>query len=141
MKKINLVTLTHILSPEYTVYTANNGRYAVTLAKENLPDVILLDILMPDMDGYEVLSLLKSDEATEEIPVIFVTGLGNNEDEERGLNLGAADYITKPFNPAIVKLRVRNLIKMLNLIEEEKKPLRECARRICTPSFCLRRRR
>jgi signal transduction histidine kinase/DNA-binding response OmpR family regulator len=119
-EKINLAALTHILSPEYTIYTANNGRYGVTLAKENLPDVILLDILMPEMDGYETLSLLQSDEATRGIPVIFVTGLGNNEDEEKGLNLGAADYITKPFNPAIIKMRLRNLIKTLNLIEEEK---------------------
>jgi diguanylate cyclase (GGDEF)-like protein len=119
-EKANIIALAHILSPEYTVYAANNGRYAITLAGRHLPDIILLDILMPEMDGYEVLSILRNDEKTREIPVIFVTGLGSSDDEERGLDLGAADYISKPFSSAIVKLRVRNLIQNLNLIDTVK---------------------
>jgi diguanylate cyclase (GGDEF)-like protein len=116
----NIIALTRILSAEYTVYAATDGQDAIETAREYLPDVILLDILMPDMDGYEVLSILKNDEKTREIPVIFVTGLGSSDDEERGLDLGAADYIIKPFTPTIVRLRVRNLIKMINLIERIK---------------------
>jgi diguanylate cyclase (GGDEF)-like protein len=117
----NIIALTHILSPEYVVYAATDGPEALETAKEYAPDVILLDIVMPGMDGYEVFSRLKSEEKTRGIPVIFVTGLGNNEDEEKGLNLGAADYISKPFGPAIVKLRVHNLIKTLNMIDTIKR--------------------
>jgi diguanylate cyclase (GGDEF)-like protein len=115
-EKANIIALTHILSPEYTVYAAKNGKDAVEVAKEHLPDVILLDIVMPEMDGYEVLSILKNEEETREIPVIFVTGLSGSEDEEKGLRLGAADYISKPFRPAVVRLRVLNQIQMLNQI-------------------------
>jgi len=113
----NIITLTHILSPDYTIYAATDGRDALEVAREYLPDIILLDIVMDEMDGYEVFSLLKNDERTRDIPVIFISMLGNNRDEEKGLNLGAVDYITKPFSPAIVKLRIRNLFKMLNLID------------------------
>jgi CheY-like chemotaxis protein len=127
-EKINILTFKHILGDEYIIYTAKNGHEAIETAKKHLPDVILLDILMPDMNGYEVLELMKGIKEISEIPVIFVTGLTNVEDEEKGLNLGAADYITKPFNPAIVKLRVRNQIHILNLIKmvkqkERKEPI------------------
>ncbi|MCL2101062.1 MAG: diguanylate cyclase [Fibromonadales bacterium] len=115
--KANIVALTHILSLEYTVYAVKNGKDAIEKAKEHLPDVILLDILMPEMDGYEVLSMLKNNERTREIPVIFVTGLNDHESEEKGLSLGAADYINKPFSPTVVKLRIRNQIQMLNEID------------------------
>ena len=110
-EKANIITLTHILSPEYTIYASKNGHDAIELANKHLPDVILLDIIMPEMDGYEVLSLLKSKKETREIPVIFITGLAAAEDEEKGLGLGAADYIPKPLKPAIVKLRVHNQIQ------------------------------
>ena len=110
----NIMALTHILSPDYTVYAAKNGRNAIEAAEKYLPDVILLDIIMPEMDGYDVMSALKSAEKTRDIPVIFITGLGNTDDEEKGLDMGAADYISKPFSPAIVKLRIRNQVKMLN---------------------------
>jgi diguanylate cyclase (GGDEF)-like protein/PAS domain S-box-containing protein len=115
-EKANIITLTHILSPQYTIYAAKNGADAIELAREHTPDVILLDILMPDTDGYEVLSLLKNADRTRDIPVVFVTGLSNTEDEEKGLGLGASDYITKPFRPAIVKLRVRNQISAVRHI-------------------------
>jgi len=110
----NFKVLTHILGSEYTIYTATNGPSAVEKAREFLPDLILLDILMPDMDGYATLAKMKSFEDIRKIPVIFITGLDSDEDEEKGLALDAADYITKPFSAAIVRLRVRNQIKIVN---------------------------
>jgi len=110
----NIIALTHILSSEYTVYAAKNGKNAIAAAQKYLPDVILLDIIMPEMDGYEVLAVFKASEVMQNIPVIFITGLSNSEAEEKGLSLGASDYIGKPFSPAIVKLRIRNQIKMLD---------------------------
>jgi diguanylate cyclase (GGDEF)-like protein len=112
----NIMALSHILSPDYAVYAAKNGQKAIEAAKKYLPDVILLDIIMPEMDGYAVISTLKGSEKTRNIPVVFITGLRNADDEEKGLSLGAADYISKPFSSAIVKLRIMNQIKMLNLI-------------------------
>jgi len=115
-EKSNIMALTHILSSEYTIYFAKNGTDAIELAEKFLPDVILLDILMPGMDGYDVISQLKKGAKTDEIPVIFITGLTGVEEEEKGLSLGAVDYISKPFSPAIVKLRVRSQMQMLNQI-------------------------
>ena len=113
-EKSNLKLLTHILGQEYTIYTATNGTNAIEKANEYIPDLILLDILMPEMDGYETLSQLKNCAKTQKIPVIFITGLSSNEDEEKGLSLDAADYISKPFSNRIVKLRVRNQIQIVN---------------------------
>jgi len=110
----NLKVLTHILGSEYTIYTATNGVNAIQKAKELRPDLILLDILMPEMDGYETLSTIKRTEEIHNIPIIFITGLDSVEDEEKGLSLEAADYITKPFSAPIVKLRVRNQIQIVN---------------------------
>ena len=110
----NIMALTHILCSEYTVYAAKNGQKAIEAAEKYLPDVILLDIVMPEMDGHAVIGALKNAEKTRDIPVIFITGLSDADDEEKGLALGAADYISKPFGSAIVKLRVKNQIKMLN---------------------------
>ena len=114
--KSNILALTHILTPEYTVYAAKSGLVGLELAKSQRPDLILLDIIMPDMDGYQVLAELKKHDITKEIPVIFVTGLDTVDDEERGLMLGAADYISKPFNAQIVRLRVRNQLRILEQI-------------------------
>ncbi|MCL2122761.1 MAG: diguanylate cyclase [Desulfovibrionaceae bacterium] len=116
-EKSNILALTRILSPEYAIHAAKNGQDAIEAAAEHVPDVILLDILMPEMDGYEALAALKGSEKTRAIPVIIVTGLDSPEDEEKGLALGAADYISKPFRPASVKLRIQNQIKMLNYID------------------------
>lgn len=110
----NIMTLTHILGAEYIIYTVKNGNNALKVAEQQQPDVILLDILMPEMSGYEVISILKNAENTREIPVIFISGLNNPDDEEKGLLMGASDYITKPFSPSIVRLRVENQIRMLN---------------------------
>jgi len=109
-----IAVLTKILNSEYTLYAATNGSDAIQAAKKHLPDVILLDILMLDMDGYAVITALKNFETTRSIPVIFITALGGDDHEEKGLALGAADYISKPFSPAIVKLRLRNQIKMID---------------------------
>jgi len=109
----SVTALSNLLRPEYHIYAAVNGRDAVIAAETSLPDVILLDIHMHDMDGYEVITALKKSEKTKDIPVIFITGLAGDESEEKGLALGAVDYITKPFSTAIVKLRLQNQIKML----------------------------
>ena len=118
-----IMALTQILSPEYTILAVKDGQDAILKAERFLPDVILLDVIMPDMDGYDVIAALKSSERTKSIPVIFITALDRTGDEEKGLLLGAADYITKPFNSAIVKLRVQNQVKIINqtrlIIEKE----------------------
>ncbi|MCL2628737.1 MAG: diguanylate cyclase [Oscillospiraceae bacterium] len=110
----NIMALTNILSPDYDICAAKNGIDAIALAKERLPDVILLDVLMPGMDGYEVISILKNSEETQAIPVVFITGLEKAEFEERGLSLGASDYITKPFHSSVVKVRVQKQIQYMN---------------------------
>ncbi|MCL2031436.1 MAG: response regulator, partial [Oscillospiraceae bacterium] len=92
----NIMALTHILSPEYTIYAAKSGASALAAVEKYSPDVILLDIVMPEMDGYDVIAALKASEKSSGIPVVFVTGLSNADDEEKGLILGAADYIAKP---------------------------------------------
>jgi signal transduction histidine kinase/DNA-binding response OmpR family regulator len=111
-----IAVLSNLLRDEYTVFTANNGKDALTIAEEMRPDVILLDIQMPDMDGYETISALKNNAELKDIPVIFITSLSNEDDEEKGLVLGVSDYITKPFSPAVVKLRLKNQIKMLEQV-------------------------
>jgi len=115
-EKMNLRVLVSILHPDYTVYTAKDGATAIEMAVEFMPDLILLDIVMPGMDGYEVLTVLKNNSKTKNIPIVFITGLGSHEAEEKGLALDAADYIVKPFSAAIVKLRVRNQIQIVNQI-------------------------
>jgi PleD family two-component response regulator len=113
-ENINLKILSHILENEYTVYTSEDGISAVEKAKELLPDLILLDIIMPGTDGYATLVRLKSLEETKEIPVIFISGLSHSDEEEKGLSLGAVDYITKPFSATIIQLRVRHQIQIIN---------------------------
>ena len=115
-EEANIMALSHILTPSFTVFAVKDGLDAIETAEEFRPDVILLDIIMPDMDGYAVIKALKNSEKTRNIPVIFITGLSNADDEEKGLDMGAVDYISKPFIPAIVRLRIMNQIKMLNLI-------------------------
>jgi len=113
---LNIAALTHILKDDYTIFVEKDGEDAIETAKELLPDLVLLDIVMPKMDGFEVLAYLKSRPETREIPVVFITGLNNAQDEERGLVLGAADYIHKPFSPSIIKLRVKNQLQLVNQI-------------------------
>jgi putative two-component system response regulator len=109
---VNLATLGDLLEPHYRVIAATTGRRALQLAaSDSSPDLILLDVTMPEMDGYEVLNRLREDPKTHDIPVIFVTGRDADLDEEHGLKLGAADYITKPIRPAIVLARVRTQLE------------------------------
>ena len=91
----------------YNLLVANNGGTAFDIARKTLPDMILLDIMMPKIDGFEVCRRLKADSATQEIPVIFLSALGETTDKVYGLNLGAVDYITKPFQPEEVTARVK----------------------------------
>ncbi|MCL2741923.1 MAG: response regulator [Oscillospiraceae bacterium] len=112
-EKTNILYLNRILSADYEILSAKDGAKGIELANEYRPDLILLDIVMPEMDGYETLSELKGGEATKAIPVIFITGLTGDENETKGLALGADDYISKPFNEEVVRLRVRNQIKIL----------------------------
>jgi diguanylate cyclase (GGDEF)-like protein len=109
----NIDVLSHVLKDKYKLFIAKNGETAVKIARDNLPDLILLDIIMPGMDGFEVLAQLKSSEVTSGIPTIFVTGQDDKEHETKGLNLGAADYITKPFHNVIVEARVRTQMKLV----------------------------
>ena len=113
-KKMDVEMLSSILSPIYNLLIARSGMRALELAKANSPDLILLDVVMPDMTGFEVITSLKEAEETAQIPVIFITGLTDPEDEEKGLFLGAVDYITKPFVKAIVKARVNTHIKIID---------------------------
>ncbi len=118
--RVNLDILLHILKPDYGVKVAKSGRAALKVANGHPPDLILLDVLMPDMNGFEVLGELKESDRTRHIPVIFVTGLARVEDEERGFREGAVDYIVKPFNASIVQARVKThlqIVKHLRTIE------------------------
>jgi putative two-component system response regulator len=113
----NIDILLETLGGEYEIMVALDGETALEHVRRNMPDIILLDIMMPVMDGYEVCRRLKSDPSTAEIPVIFVTAMNESVNEEKGLELGAIDYIIKPFSPAIVKARVKNHI-MFQLAKE-----------------------
>jgi putative two-component system response regulator len=104
----NLVLMTELLRDDYRIIVANGGERALALlGSETLPDLILLDIMMSDLDGYEVLSRIKANPLTSNIPVIFLTAKSDPADEIRGLQLGAVDYVTKPISPPIVQARVR----------------------------------
>lgn len=127
----NLQLMRQILGDYYKMAFAPNGFKALEIALKLKVDLILLDIMMPGMDGYQVCEKLKSDPETSNIPIIFVTAKDEAKDETRGLELGAIDYITKPINPAIVRSRVRNhlnLKRAYEKIENQNKELIESAR-------------
>jgi sigma-B regulation protein RsbU (phosphoserine phosphatase) len=108
----NIQILNEIFHQGHKVFFATSGAAGIEVARRELPDIILLDVMMPGMDGYETCSILKSDPATEPIPVIFVTAMGEEDDEAKGLAAGAIDYITKPISPPIVKARVKNHLEL-----------------------------
>ena len=109
----NLTLMTGLLQDDYQVRAATSGEKALKIAcSENPPDLILLDIMMPEMDGHEVCRRLKADEKTQDIPIIFLTAMSEAEDEEKGLKLGAVDYITKPVSPPIALARIYTHITM-----------------------------
>jgi len=98
--------LNDILKDSYDIIIAKSGQEGVAIAKEQQPDLIVLDVLMPELSGIEVFNLLKDSEETADIPVIFITGQASSEDEEEGYSLGVMDYIKKPFARAVVKKRI-----------------------------------
>ncbi|WP_278957449.1 response regulator [Aquipseudomonas alcaligenes] len=113
----NLQVLRHILQEDYRLLFAKDGAKALELAAREKPELILLDVMMPGMTGYEVCAQLKATPATSTIPVIFVTALADVEDEAQGFAVGAVDYITKPVSPAIVKARVRTHLSLVRVEE------------------------
>ncbi len=117
----NIRILIEQLKPEYKIYFASSGVKALELAHSQIPDIILLDIVMPEMDGYQVCQQLKANSVTEDILVIFISAMSDVVDEAKGLDVGAVDYITKPFRPAIVKARVRNHLKLRQAMQELKR--------------------
>ncbi|MGA1854747.1 PleD family two-component system response regulator [Azospirillum sp. 11R-A] len=104
----NVHVLSRILKDDYDIYFATDGERALDLVQARMPDLVLLDIMMPGMDGFEVCRRIKADPAIHDIPVIFISAKSEVEDETRGLEVGAIDFITKPISPPIVKARVRN---------------------------------
>ncbi|OGT05301.1 MAG: hypothetical protein A3F73_08770 [Gallionellales bacterium RIFCSPLOWO2_12_FULL_59_22] len=114
----NIDVLRGILGADYTVKVANSGQVALKIAAAQPPDLILLDIMMPGMDGHEVCGQLKADPLTRAIPVIFITARAETADEVQGLALGAADYLTKPVIPAIVNARVRTQLALRQVQRE-----------------------
>lgn len=108
----NVQILAHQLSAIYQVKVATNGVDALEIAQNNQPDLILLDVMMPGMDGFETCRRLKANKITQKIAVIFLTGMQAESDEELGLNLGAVDYIIKPLALPIIKARIRNHIRL-----------------------------
>lgn len=108
--RFNLNALHSLLRDEYKIMAAIHAEQAFAAIEKNRPDLILLDVNMPDMDGYQICSVLKSDPATWDIPVAFVTGSGDADDIKRGLAAGACEFLIKPFNPELLKLRVKNIL-------------------------------
>lgn len=112
----NLSLMSNLLKETYKVKLANSGEKALKIMQSgSLPDLVLLDIMMPGMDGYEVCQHLKKDPVTRDIPVIFLTAKAETSDETRGLELGAVDYITKPISPPIVMARVKTQLAVKNM--------------------------
>ena len=103
----NIKIISNVLAGDYALSVATSGAQALKIAEVQLPDIVLLDMVMPEMDGIQVCETLKASEATKDIPVIFVTSMSDTANEERGLDAGAVDYITKPISPPIVKARVK----------------------------------
>lgn len=115
--RLSMMHLVQILQDDYSLHTATSGVEAVQVARAVRPDIILLDIVMPQMDGYEALAMLRQEHETKDIPVIFISSLDQEVNEEKGLTLGASDYISKPYNPTIVKLRVGIHLKIVNQLK------------------------
>ncbi len=127
----NLAIIKSLLVPDYTVKAATSGALALQIAQSQPPDLILLDITMPDMDGYEICRRLKDAPTTRDIPVIFVTARDQSDDEAHGLALGAVDYITKPIKPAILRARIHTHIALAEASRQlaiQNKALIEAAR-------------
>ena len=110
--RLNAQILVNVLQDDYDLRVASNGREALEMVKQQMPDLILLDIIMPEMDGYAVCAELQNKPETRDIPILFLTALEGDENEAYGLELGAMDYIRKPFNVPIVKTKIRNHLEL-----------------------------
>lgn len=110
-EKINIMSLAYSLRPDYEIIVATDGVTALEVAEKHIPDLILLDIIMPEMNGFEVITKLKESEITKDIPVIFVTGIRKAEDEKKGYSLGAVDYIVKPYDASVIRKKIESCIK------------------------------
>lgn len=110
--RLNLQILKDILGIDHQIYCATSGKEALTIIISKRVDLILLDVIMPEMDGFEVCRIIKSNPQTKNIPVIFVSYMGEVEDQAKGLEIGAIDFITKPVNPSIIKARVKNHLEL-----------------------------
>jgi len=108
----NIQILNAILKDQYQIFFATHGKVGLEIARREQPDLILLDIMMPGMSGYEVCSQLKNSGKTHNIPIIFITAMVNPEEEARGLEAGAIDYLIKPVSPPIVRMRIRNHLEL-----------------------------
>lgn len=113
----NLQVLRSVLQDDYRLFFATDGKQALEIARKEQPQLILLDIMMADMDGYAVCTALKAEARTAAIPVIFVTALSDTQDEARGFDVGAVDYLTKPISPPIVRARVRTHLSLVRADE------------------------
>jgi len=111
-QRVNIQALFQAFQADHKVQMATSGEQALALCRSQPPDLVLLDVVMPGMDGFEVCQRLKADDATRDIPVIFVTGHHDEEAETRGLDVGAVDFISKPINPRIVRARVKTHLTM-----------------------------
>ena len=141
----NIEILNGVLKNDYTIQATLSGAEALALVEKRAPDLILLDVMMPDMDGFEVCKRLKQNPMLKDIPVIFITALTDVFNEEHGFEVGAVDYITKPAKPAIVKARVATHLKLLEQkrqLEDKNRKLEQMQRvlvnklaRVCIPQF------
>lgn len=122
----NLRVLIELLKEEYQTIPLKSGKAALEkLAQDPLPDLVLLDIVMPEMDGYELCAQLKADPRTKDIPVIFITAVSEAMDDAKAFELGAVDYVPKPFNPLTVKARVNTHIQLYRTLKELQNALKE----------------
>jgi len=123
-----LLEIIGILRQDYELSTAKNGQAAIERAEKSQPDLIVLDVMMPEMSGFDVIVKLKESDKTKDIPVVFASGAESNEDERRGLELGAIDYIRKPIDETIVSMRIKNHIDNINLLREKDAAIEELSK-------------
>lgn len=108
----NIQALEEILGSEYDIFSARNQEEGIARAEEFKPDLVLINIMMPSMDGFKICEIFKDNPATRSIPIIFITAVNMEEDEARALEMGAVDYITKPIRPAVIRARIKNHIEL-----------------------------